>query len=88
MGSPALPTLEYLFECSDQSLHDLELAALDRSAQCLRKAKEEWMEGAAQRESAGVARWLITNRAGILEMARRTVDAQTAIPFPQARRRA
>ena len=80
MNKP-LPSLEYLLECSEMSLRDLELAALDRAAQCKKRAKMELDESVAQQEAAGVARWLIDNRAGILDAARRTLDAQEVLPF-------
>ena len=91
MNLPALPPLEYLLECSEISLTDLELKSLERSANCLKRAKAEWMEGAAQREIAGIARWLIENRPALLEQARRTIEAehgQPVLEFPQARRSA
>lgn len=78
-----LPPLSYLLECSDSGLGELELAALSRSSQHLKRAKEEWLEGAAQREMAGVARWLIENRAAILEQARKTIEVQTVATFPE-----
>ena len=84
--TPPTPPLEYLLECSLQSLRDLELAALDRSAQSLKRAKLELDEAVAQRELAGVARWLVENRAGILDAARRTLDAQAVLEFPQRKR--
>lgn len=86
MNSPALPPLSYLLECSNQSLADLELAALARSSQHLKRAKEEWLEGASQREAAGVARWLIENREGLLEQARKTVEVESAVVFPERKR--
>jgi hypothetical protein len=85
MGNP-LPPLEYLFECSVVSLQDLEMAALNRSANCLKRAKIEWDEAVAQREVAGVARWFIENRAHILKQARNTVDTQVVLVFPERKR--
>ena len=78
-----LPPLSYLLECSDGALGEFELAALARSSQHLKRAKQEWLEGAAQREAAGVARWLIENRAAIFEQARKTLDTPTATVFPE-----
>jgi len=49
------PPLEYLVSCSAQSLLDLELAALNRSSNCLKAARLEWEEAVAHREIAGVA---------------------------------
>lgn len=89
--NPPLPPLEYLLECSEISLSDLEMKALDRSAHCLKRAKSEWAESVAQREVAGIARWLIENRPALLEQARRTIEAESAQPvlqFPQTRRSA
>lgn len=81
-----LPPIEYLLECSESSLQDLELACLNRSQQCLRAARNEWEEAVAQREAAGVTRFLIDNRSELLRQARKTVEGQTAIPFPERKR--
>lgn len=85
MNLPSFPPLEFLLESSDRTIRELELAALDRSAQALKRSKLEFDEALAQRELAGVARWLIENRAELLAFTRRTLDAQTAIPFPARR---
>jgi hypothetical protein len=74
--------LDYLLTCSKGSLQDLELASLNRSANCLRAAKEEWYEAVAQREMAGVARWLIEHRDELLEQASRTLKVSAAPEFP------
>ncbi len=86
MPGRTLPPLEYLFECSEQSLQDLELASLNRSANCLKTAKAEWEQSVTQRECAGVARWLLEHREEIKATARRTVDAQAVISFPDRKR--
>jgi hypothetical protein len=81
--NPALPKLEYLLDCSQKSLEDLELAALNRSQQCLKAAKLEMDEAVAQREAAGVARWLIENRVELLRQASLTLEErEDAVPFP------
>jgi hypothetical protein len=87
MANPPVPSLEFLFSCSETSLHDLELAGLDRSAQHFKAAKLELEEALAQREIAGVARWLIENRGKIFATARATLEAQTVFEFPSATRK-
>lgn len=83
MSIGPLPSLEYLLECSDNSLQDLELACLNRSQQCLRAARSEYEEAIAQREAAGVSRWLIENRRELLKQASLTIEGcQGTIPFP------
>lgn len=87
VSNPALPSLEYLMTCTDRSLGELELACLNRSQQCLRAAREEMEEAVAQREAAGVARWLIENRPVLIEQARQTIEYQESqgilsFPFP------
>lgn len=79
--NPTLPPLEYLLSCSEMSLRDLELAALDRAAQCKKRARIEFLEAIAQQEAAGVARYFIEHRGEILDAARRTLDAEPALPF-------
>ena len=71
-----MPSLRYLLNCSRPSLYDLELASLNRSSNCLRAARLEWEEAIAQREIAGVARWLIENRDALLQMTARTVEVR------------
>lgn len=88
MEDPSLPSLEYLFDCSDQSLTDLEMAALNRASNRLRAAKAEWNEAIAQRAAADVARYFREHRKEMLEMARRTVEGEHALSFPQARKTA
>ena len=83
---PSLPSLEYLLGCTTKSLQDLELSALNRSQQCIRAVKAEWEEAIDQREMAGVARWLIEHRPYLLEVARRTIEAengQGVLGFPE-----
>jgi len=77
-----MPSLRYLLNCSAQSLADLELTALNRSSNCLKAARLEWEEAVAQREIAGVARWLIENRDALLQMTSRTVDVRPVEELP------
>jgi hypothetical protein len=77
-----MPSLQYLLSCSRQSLNDLELASLNRSSNCLRAARLEWQEAVAQREIAGVVRWLIENRDALLQMTARTVDVRPVEELP------
>jgi hypothetical protein len=77
-----LPSVEYLLSCSKQTLHDLELASLARSANHLKTAKREWNEASAQIEVSGVARWLIENRDQLLEQCSRTLEVNTTAEFP------
>ena len=81
-GTTRMPALTYLLGCSMGSLQDLELAALGRSSNCLKAARLEWEEAIAQREIAGVARWLIEHRNELLQMASRTVDVRPVEEFP------
>ena len=74
------PFLDYLLRCRMQSLHDLELASLNRSGNHLKAAKLEGDEAVAHREIAGIARWLIENREQILERASRTVEIKVGFP--------
>ena len=76
----ATPPFEYLVECSDKSLYDLELAALNRSEQHLKAAKLEMAESVSQRELAGVARWLIENRDNLRALVRQTIQADSLMP--------
>lgn len=88
MAELPLPSLEFLFECSDASLQDLELAALDRSAKRLKAARTEWNEAVSHLAAAEVARYFREHRREILDMARKEVELQAVLEFPAARRRA
>lgn len=74
MNAPPLPPLEYLLECSVRSLQSLELACLNRSQHSLKAARMELEESVAQRECAGVARWLIENRRSLLDVSQHTLN--------------
>lgn len=80
------PKLEWLLESSDSSLQSLELACLNRSQQALKVARIESEEALAQRAMAELARWLLENRRELIRQAGITVEAQTAIPFPERKR--
>lgn len=77
-----LPSLEYLLTCSKGSLQDVELASLNRAANCLKQAKIEWDEACVHREAAGVARWLIENRDALLQQTSRTLEIKTEGELP------
>ena len=74
MNAPSLPPLEYLLECSVTSLQSLELACLNRSQHSLKTARMELEESVAQRECAGVVRWLIENRQSLLSVSQHTLS--------------
>jgi hypothetical protein len=74
MNAPSLPPLEYLLECSVTSLQSLELACLNHSQHSLKTARMELEESVAQRECAGVARWLIENRQSLLSVSQHTLS--------------
>jgi hypothetical protein len=66
MPDPALPPLSFLLEASPTSLHDLELASLNRSAnlgKAIRSELEQWI---LQEAAAMLARWMIENRETLL----------------------
>jgi hypothetical protein len=44
--------------------------------------KLEWEEALAQREAAGVARWLIENREELLQQSSRTLEVRAVPEFP------
>src|SRR5437016_5299396 len=68
-----MPDLDFLLKHSLMTLSELELTSLSRSSNALKRAKEEMEEAVAQREIAGVARWLLEHREDLLEAARRTI---------------
>ena len=68
-----MPDLDFLLKHSLMTLSELELSSLSRSANALKHAKLEMEEAVAQREIAGVARWLLEHREDLLEAARRAI---------------
>src|SRR5207249_11004146 len=68
-----MPDLDFLLSHSHMTLCELELISLSRSSNALKRAKEEMDEAVAQREVAGVVRWLMENREVLLEAARRAI---------------
>jgi len=75
-----MPDLDFLLSHSHTTLCELELISLSRSSNALKRAKEEMDEAVAQREVAGVVRWLMENREVLLEAARRTILQQAKGP--------
>jgi len=75
-----MPSLDFLLSHSHTTLCELELISLSRSSNALKRAKEEMDEAVAQREVAGVVRWLMENREVLLEAARRTILHQAKGP--------
>src|SRR6266566_7690652 len=68
-----MPDLDFLLKHSLMTLSELELSSLSRSSNALKHAKLEMEEAVAQREIAGVARWLLEHREDLLEAARRAI---------------
>jgi hypothetical protein len=86
MCDPALPPLDFLLEASLISLQDLELAALNRSANLGKAVKsdlEQWIEQCA---AAMLARWMIENREALLS-AGVAVNGKLEDVFEQTRRK-
>jgi len=50
--------------------------------QQIEQLPKEWQEAVAQREIAGVVRWLIENRDALLQMTARTVDVRPIEELP------
>jgi hypothetical protein len=83
-----IPAPELLFDFSNHSLQDLQMASFDRSARNLKAAKSAWNEAVREEAIALVAAYFLEYREAMLEAARRTVEMQTVLEFPQARKRA
>lgn len=74
--------LEWLFDCSNATLQDLELASLDRGAKHLKGAKADWNAAVTEIAKAEVARYFREHREEIMAHARRTIETQTVLEFP------
>ena len=80
------PPLDWLFDCSDTTLQDLELAALNRSSRHMKAAKADWTAAVHQMATAELAKYLREHREEILELGRKSLEGQTVIPFPERKR--
>lgn len=70
----SLPDLNFLFEVSVRSLQEVELAALNRSANLSKAVKQEldlWVEKEAE---AMLARWFLDNREALLQAALKRIE--------------
>lgn len=70
----SLPDLNFLFEVSVRSLQEVELAALNRSANLSKAVKHEldlWVEKEAE---AMLARWFLDNREALLQAALKRIE--------------
>lgn len=79
--------LNFLLEASLTSLHDFELASLNRDANLWKQIKpmlEQWVE---QRAAAMVARWMIEKRDELLE-AGSAIEVVTEEEICEERKRA
>jgi hypothetical protein len=83
-----IPKPEELFGYSRTTLQDLQIASLDRAARALKAAKHSWNEAVREEAIAAVAAYFLEHREGMLEAARRTVEVQSVLEFPQGRKRA
>ena len=71
-----MPPIEHLIGSSESELQQLELAALDLSAQCVKRAEAELKQAVAHREAAGVYRWLINEREKLIRLSRTIADGK------------
>jgi hypothetical protein len=78
-----MPPVEWLFDVSSTTLADLELAELDRGSRRLKAAKAEWNAAVGHFAKAEAARYLRDHRLEVLELAKRTIDAQALLSFPE-----
>lgn len=81
-----MPPIEWLLDVSNTTLGDLELAELDRGSKRLKAAKAEWNAAVEHFAKAEAARYFRDHREELLEIARRTIDTQTLISFPERKR--
>jgi hypothetical protein len=78
--------LEFLFNASEQTLMDAQLASFDRGSRHLKAAKVAWNAAIDEFVAAEMAAIFRERRAEILERARQTLDAQSVMPFPERKR--
>lgn len=84
-----IPSPEFLFDTSKNTLQDLQMASLDRAARHLKQAKHSWNEAVREEAIAVVAEYLLRYRDAMLERARATIEMeklQTVLEFPQSRK--
>lgn len=87
MRDPAMPPLSFLLEASMGSLQDLELAALNRSSNLGKAAKEEIQQWIEQSAVAMLARWMMSNRDALREALQATEIQEVADIFEALRQK-
>jgi hypothetical protein len=81
-----MPPIEWLFDCSNTTLQDLELAALNRAQRHMKALKADTEAAVNQLATAELARYMREHREEMIEIARRTIEGQAVIPFPVRKR--
>jgi len=80
-----LPRVEYLIECTSDTLGTLELKELDLASQCERRARLEMGQAIAHRGAAEVCRFLIEHKDELVDLAKLVADGkQRLLRFPAA----
>jgi len=79
----SLPSPEYLLQSPKTSLQKMELAFLDQSAQHTKQAKMEDAEARKYAAMAEALRFLIDFKEVMLEEARKSIEMQSEIRFPE-----
>lgn len=78
--------LEFLLNASAQTLSDTQLAAMDRGARHLKAAKVSWNAAIDEFVNAEIAAIFRDRREEILDKARKTIEEQSVIVFPERKR--
>lgn len=81
-----IPPIDWLLDVSDNTLMELQLAALNRSAKHTKASKAELQAAVTQAAIAEVAQYMREHRKEMLEIGRRTIEQQTVISFPERKR--
>jgi len=71
-----LPPLEYLFDCSINSLQDLGLKMYDLAAQSEKQARVEHQQALTYRGIADICTFLANHRSDIIDLAKLVVDGK------------
>jgi hypothetical protein len=87
MGSAFEPPIQYLRECSDNSLRHFEVVKLEHVANLRRELRALWDEMLEESALALLARWMIEHRAELRSTARAAEPRLAALgePAPRAK---
>jgi hypothetical protein len=86
MSEIPLPSVEFLFDCSNRTSQDFELAEFSRGAKALKSSKVNFEEAVRHLAAAEAARYIRENKEKIIELVGREAEEEVVLEFPSKKR--